>query len=236
MYGNLKLSGTAIRLALSAMTLIYVAPAAANDCLNLMPDDVKAEGEPKICSSDFSGVKSNFSCQDYRSGENRYRVLYKGGRNPQAVLALKANNQEQVLSSPLRGNQKLDCPLKAPADVPKYANHRGTGVCRDEANMPIACSVFQYDAAREPISHLYMVYFPNKTHRHIQVVVEDAGANQNAMVAEISYQLGQSLLKTSCCNDRAIKYLAYAYKLFPRSETYRHAYQRGRAVLAWGDI
>lgn len=235
MNGNRKLAGAAIKLLLPLLSLFYTAHAAANECLNLLPYDVKTEGLPKICTSDFSGIKSDYSCQDYRSGESRYRVLYKGGRHAQAVLALKANGQEQVLSSPLRGDQKLDCPLHAPADVPKYASHRGIGVCRDEANMPIVCSVFQYAAARQPVAHLYMVYYPNETHKQIQIEVEDAGANQDAMVAEIAFQLGQSLLKTSCCSDRAMKYLAYAYRLFPRSETYRHAYQRGRAMLAWGN-
>lgn len=234
MYGNLKLSGTAVRLLLSTLSLVYLAPAAANECLNLLPDDVKAEGIPKICTSHFSGIKSSYSCQDYRSGKNHYRVLYKGGHHAQALLALRANGQEQVLSSPEQGDQKLDCPLNAPVGIPKYASHRGIGVCRDEANMPIACSVFQYSAARQPISHLYMVYYPNENHKQIQIEVEDAGANQNAMVAEFAFQIGQSLLKTSCCSDRAMKYLAYAYRLFPRSETYRHAYQQSRAMLALG--
>jgi len=235
MYDNRKLSGTAIRLLLSVLSLFYLAHAAANECLNLMPYDVKADGSPKICSSNFSGIKSDFGCQDYRSGDNRYRVLYKGGRHAQAVLALKPNGQEQVLSSPGRGDPKLDCPLKAPVAVPKYASHRGMGVCRDEANQPVACSVFQYAAARETVSHLYMVYYPNQSHAKAQIEVEDAGANKDAMVAEIAYQIGQSLLKTSCCNDRAMQYLAYAYRLFPRSETYRHAYQRSRALLAMGN-
>ena len=235
MYDNRKLAGTA-SLLLSVLSLFYLAPAAANECLNLMPYDVKVEGSPKVCSSNFSGMKSDYGCQDYRSGERRYRVLYKGGRHAKAVLALKANGQEQVLSSPLHGNQKLDCPLNAPADVPKYASHRGIGVCRDDANMPIVCSIFQYAAARQPVAYLYMVYYPNESHEQIQIEIEDAGANQDAMVAEIAFQIGQSLLNTSCCSERAMKYLAYAYRLFPRSETYRTAYQRGRAMLALGDI
>jgi len=235
MYDTRKLAGTIVRLMLSVLSMFYLAHATANECLNLMPYDVKTEGSPKICQSNFSGIKSNYACQDYRSGESRYRVLYKGGRHAQAVLALNANGQELILSSSFRGDEKLDCPLNAPANVPEYATHRGMGVCRDEGNMPIVCSIFQYAAAREPATHLYMVYYPNQNHELTRVDVEDAGANKDAMVAEIAYQIGQSLLKTSCCSDRAMQYIAYAYHLFPRSETYRLAYQHSRALLALGN-
>ena len=64
--------------------------------------------------------------------------------------------------------------------------------------------------------------------------VEDAGANKDAMVAELAYQIGTSLWQTECCHEQALQYLAYALQLFPRSITYRHAYQRSRAVLALG--
>lgn len=233
MYDNRKLTGTTVRLVLSILAIFYITHAAANECLNLFPYDVTEDGLPKICQSDFTGMKTDYGCQDYRSGNNRYRVLYKGGRSAKAVLALKVDGTEQVLSSPLRGDPKLNCPLKAPTGVPKYANHRGVGVCRDEDNMPIVCSIYQHAAARQPVSHLYMVYYPNDKRHEIQVDIEDAGANENAMVAEIAFQIGQSLLKTTCCSDRAMQYLAYAYRLFPRSETYRHAYQRSRAMLAF---
>lgn len=233
MYGNRKFAGTVLRLILSVFALFYLAQAAANECLNLFPYDVAEDGTPKICQSGFTGMTSTYGCQDYRSGETRYRVLYKGGSTAKAVLTIAPDGIEQILSSPLRGDQKLDCPLKAPAGVPKYAYHRGIGVCRDEHNMPMACSIFQYSGARQALSHLYMVYYPGDKHQKMHVDVEDAGVNENAMVAEIAYQIGQSLLKTTCCSDRAMPYLAYAYRLFPRSETYRHAYQRSRAILAF---
>lgn len=229
-----KLPGTAIRVVVSLLAMFAIAHAAANECLNLFPYDVTEDGPPKICQSALTGTPSNYACQDYRSGKNRYRVLYKGGRTAKAILVLKADGTHQVLSSPFRGDPKLNCPLSAPKGVPRYASHRGMGVCRDDKNMPVACSVFQYAAARQSVAHMYMVYYPNGTQHKIQVEVEDAGANDDAMVAELAYQLGRSLLGTSCCSDQAMKYLAYAYHLFPRSETYRHAYQRGRALLAFG--
>lgn len=230
----MKLPGTVIRFMFTVAALFYFTHAAANECLNLFPYDVKEDGPPQICQSPLTGTPADYACQDYRSGDNRYRVLYKGGHNAKAVLAIQADGSEQVLSSPLRGDPQLNCSLKAPAGVPKYAAHRGMGVCRDDANMPVACSVFQYAAPRQATAYMYMVFYPNQTQNKMHIVVEDAGANDDAMVAEIAYQLGRSLLETSCCSDQAEKYLAYAYHLFPRSETYRHAYQRSRALLAFG--
>lgn len=231
-----KLMRTTVRLVLTVLAMVYIAPAMANECLNLFPYDVTEDGSPKICQSDFSGMKSNYSCQDYRSGKSHYRVLYKGGRTAKAVLALNPDGTEKVLSSPLRGDPRLNCPLKSPVGVPKYAIHRGMGVCRDENNMPMVCSIFQHAAARQAVAHLYMVYYPSDAQHKVHIDVEDAGANEDAMVAEIAYQLGQSLLQTTCCSEKAMHYLAYAYRLFPRSETYRHAYQRSRALLAFGNL
>lgn len=231
-----KLPDIAAQLVLSVLAVFYLAHAAANECLNLLPDDAAEDGLPKICQSGITGMKSNYGCQDYRSGETRYRVLYKGGRSAKAVLILNPDGSELVLSSPLHGDQKLNCPLKAPTGVPKYATHRGVGVCRDENDKPLACSIFQHAAARQALAHLYMVYYPNDKQHKIQVEVENAGVNENAMVAEIAYQIGQSLLKTTCCSDRAMHYLAYAYRLFPRSETYRQAYQHSRALMAFANL
>lgn len=230
-----KTSGTGMRTVLFVVALFFIAHAAANECLNLFPYDVAEDGLPKICQSAVTGTLKNYSCQDYRSGENHYRVVYKGGNMPMAVLVFNADGSQKVLSSPLRGDEKLNCPLKAPAGVPKYATHRGLGVCRDDNNIPVACSIFQYAAARQTIVHSYMVFYPSNRQQKLRIEVSDAGANDNAMVAELAFQIGLSLSHTSCCSEQSLHYLAYAYHLFPRSETYRHAYQRGRALLAFSN-
>ena len=160
MYDNhTALPGTGIRFLLLVLAMFFIAHAAANECLNLFPYDTAEDGLPKICQSSFNGTQANYSCQDYRSGDNRYRILYKGGSSP----------KEQVLSSPQFGDQTLNCQLKAPAGVPKYAVHRGSGVCNDENDKPVACSFFQYAAARDTLAHSYMVYYPSakrqKLHR-----------------------------------------------------------------------
>ena len=206
-----KLTG-AIRYLLSLLVIIFTTHAAANECLNLFPYDTVEDGLPKICQSAFNGMPSDYSCQDYRSGENRYRVLYKGGRTPKAVLALTSNGSEQLISSPLFGNQKLKCPLKAPVGVPKYATHRGIGICRDENDKPVACSIFLYAAARDINLHSYMVFYPKHKREKVRVDVSDAGKNENAMAAEIAFQIGMTLWETECCHEQAVPYLAYAYR------------------------
>jgi len=229
---NRTLLGIASRTVLSLLTMLFLGHASANECLNLLPDDAKPDGLAKICQSSFNGIEFSYSCQDYRSGDSRYRVLYKGGRTPKAVLALNADGSEQILSSPVFGDNKLTCPLSPPPGVPKYATHRGTGVCHDEHDKPVACSIFLHAAARETEAHRYMVFYPNHNANEVAVEVQAAGNNEDAMVAELAFQIGMSLWETECCTREAVKYLAYAYRLFPRAEAYRTAYQRGRAILA----
>lgn len=229
---NRILSGFTRQALLFLVLLLVVGYAAANECLNLFPYDVKPDGLAKICQSAFNGIEFSYSCQDYRSGDNRYRVLYKGGRTPKAVLALNPDGTEQILSSPVFGDNKLTCPLSAPPGVPRYATHRGIGVCHDEHNKPVACSIFLHAAARESEAHRYMVFYPNSPTDQTKIEVQAAGNNDDAMVAELAFQIGMSLWETECCTKEAVKYLAYAYSLFPRAEAYRQAYQRGRALLA----
>jgi len=214
------------------LCLMYFTSVSANECFNLLPYDVVEDGLPKLCLSSVSGKRELYSCQDYVSGNNHYRVLYRGGRIAKAVLSLQADGNEVLLSSPTQTKTPLSCPLKAPSGVPKYASHRGMGICSDEHDRAVACSVFAYAAPRETVTHSYMVFYPRNAGEKLQVQVSDSGKNSNAMVAELAYQIGRSLSKTACCSDRALKYFAYAYRLFPRSETYRHAYQHSRAQIA----
>jgi hypothetical protein len=230
-----KRPGSAIRWLLSLLAMFYLGHAAANECLNLLPYDTVADGLPKICQSAYNGIADNYSCQDYRSGQNHYRVLYRGGNIPKAVLTIHSDGSEQLMSSPVFGDPKLRCPLNSPAGVPKYANHRGTGVCLDENDKPIACSIYLHAAARETEAHRYMVFYPNQREDKVHIEVQTAGNNKDAMVAELAFQIGMSLWDTECCSAEAVKYFAFAHQLFPRAEAYRKAYQRGRALVAFKD-
>lgn len=230
-----KLARTAThRQWLLAMILLFgTAHAGANDCLRLLPDDITVEGRPHVCQSDFNGIAHDYSCVDYRSGDTQYRVLYRGGLTPKAILRFDTGAAgHQLVSSPLYGDSRLHCPLKAPAGISLHARHQGIGICHDASDQPVVCSVYEHAAPRQPDRHRYMVFYPADASSPVRIEAQVAGANDNAMVAEIAYQLGMSLWVTECCTEQAVAYLAYAYRLFPRAEAYRSAYHRSRAMLA----
>jgi hypothetical protein len=217
---------------LATFTLVFSAQVNANQCLDLMPYDVKADGLPYICQSSFNGIPNNYSCQDYRSGKTRYRVLYRGGTKPKAVVRFNTDESVRLLSAPLFGDKRLDCPLTPPAGVPVHARHRGTGVCYDENDEMVACSVFEHATARQTEAHRFMTFY---TEDPQQPVLTDAQVLRNdvdAMAAEIAYQIGMELWNSECCAEQAVEYLAQAYHLFPRTEAYKTAYRHSRATLA----
>lgn len=208
------------------------AQSAANECLDLMPYDTVADGLPKVCQSSFNGVSSDYSCQNYRSGEIRYQVLYRGGLSPRAIIQLNSDGSQQLLSSPLFGDRRLRCPLNPPAGIPEYAVHRGIGVCHDDNDSLVACSVFEHAMARQPEVHRFMTFYVSDGELPVTIDAQIAGINNDAMVAEFAFQLGMSMWETECCAEQAVDYLAYAYRLFPRTAAYREAYRHSRAVLA----
>mgnify|MGYP007059378624 CR=1 FL=1 len=203
----------------------------ANECLNLMPYDTVADGLPHICQSSFNGVENSYSCQDYRFNNTRYRVLYRGGVTPKAVIELTRNDNYYLLSAPLFGDERLRCPLKPPAGIPQHATHRGTGVCYDENDEMVACSVFEHAAARETEAHRFMTFYHPSSEQPVTIDAQIAGNNEDALVAEIAFQIGMSLWDSECCTEQAVDYLAYAYRLFPRNDLYKTAYRRSRATL-----
>jgi hypothetical protein len=216
---------------LPLLLLLPAGPGLANDCLALMPGQVSKLGELKTCQSAFNGPATQYSCQDYQSGAQRYRVLYKGGLVPKAVVAIDTDDHERLIWSTSRSDSKRYCPLSPPKGVPAKAEHRGTGVCYAEDDDAVPCSVYEYAAARQPYFRRYIVFY-NPTgfgYYHINGYV--AGDNKNALVAEFAYQLGMSLLNTRCCSDQAMQYLEYAYRLFPKAEEYSKAYEKAKSIL-----
>lgn len=216
----------------AVLLLLCTGYAGANDCLKLLPDDTTVDGQPHVCQSAFNGVTRHYSCQDYRSGNTHYRVLYRGGVTPKAVLQFDAHAPYRVVSSPLYGDARLGCPLKPPASMPQHAIHRGLGVCHDAQDRPVACSVYEHAAPRLRVTHRYMTFYTADENDPVRIDTQIAGANDDAMVAELAFQLGMSLWETECCAEQAVDYLAYAYRLFPRADAYRSAYHRSRAMLA----
>lgn len=216
----------------ASLALLFSGTASANECLSAFPNGTVPHGNIKVCQSGFTGLHSQYSCQDYQHGNNRYRVIYKGGLEPKAIVKIKADKSEQLIWSPSFGDNKMRCPLPAPMSVPKHAIHRGLGICQDDNNTNIPCSVYEHAQARQNQAYRYLVFYmqgdagPEVAH---QMAV---GNNQDAMVAEIAYQLGISLLDTSCCSEQASAYLEHAHRLFPKANAYRAGYLDALEQLA----
>jgi hypothetical protein len=223
---------TFLKTMLAGLVLGLASQVSANQCLDLLPYDTVEDGLPSVCQSSFTGIKKNYSCQDYRSGETRYRVLYRGGIYPKAVIQINPDNTRHLVSSSLFGNHKLRCPLKPPQGVPQHAVHRGMGVCQDDNDQLVACSVFEHAKARQTEAYRFMTFYHSDEEPSVSIDAQVAGDNDDAIVAEMAFQIGMSLWDTECCAEQAVKYLEYAYRLFPRAEAYRKAYRHSRASLA----
>ena len=207
----------------AGLLLLIIGQANANECLSKMPAGASALGQAKLCKSAFSGLNGQYSCQDYQASGQRFRVIYKGGLEPLAIVRLDHSGREQLIYSPRWGEHKMRCPLPAPEVISRHAQHRGLGICVDNNDKPVACSVYEHAQARQSRSWRYLVFHQHNgrsevAHRMV------AGDNRDAMEAEIAYQLGLSLLNTECCSERATAYLEHAHRLFPRVTVYRSSY------------
>lgn len=211
--------------------LMHFTYANANECLQVLPINSVEDGIPKVCQSDFTGSKLDYVCQDYRVGEQRYQVLYRGGVTPKAILQVEGNNKYQVMTL---NTWKATCHLPAPPGIPSHALHRGIGLCLDQNDKPVPCSIYEHAEARQPARYRHMVFYKtdDKGYGEISIETKVIDSNNDAMAAELAYQIGISLSQTECCANQAIKYLAYAHQLFPHAKVYREAYQHELSILA----
>jgi hypothetical protein len=214
--------------------MIGVNTATANQCLTYIPHKAVTLEGLKICESSYNGIVDNYSCQDYQSADKKYRVLYKGGVLPKAILELGSGQQEHLIWSTIFGGKKLTCPLLAPRGIHIHAKHRGTGICLNELDQPIPCSIYEHSPPHQTQTHRYLVYYSgdNKGLQNIKVDTFVFDATTNAMTAELAYQFGLSLLHTKCCNEDAISYLEYAYRLYPNANKYSRAYNNAKFNLS----
>jgi len=215
----------------TGLALLFSGTVDANECFSKFPAGTAPLGSIKICQSGFTGLHSQYSCQDYRHKNSDYRVIYKGGLEPKAIVKLDAAG-EQLIWSPRFGDHQMRCPLPAPASVPKHARHRGLGICQDENNANIPCSVYEHAQARQSRAYRYLVFYRQDGAGSETVHQMAVGDNQDAMVAELAYQLGLSLLETRCCSERASAYLEHAHRLFPKASAYRAGYLHALEQLA----
>jgi len=205
---------------------------AANQCLSYLPADVATSGELKLCHSSYNGLPDQYSCQEYQTSHATYRVLYKGGLVPKAIVQLDKSGEEHVMWSTLFADAPMQCPLLPPAGITIHAKHLGVGVCVDEKDQNVPCSVYQHAEARDKESYRYMVFYEANGKGASLVDEQFAGSNEDAMVAEIAYQIGVQLLNTECCSERAIHYLEFAFNRYPQTTDYRVAYNSAKLLLA----
>ncbi|MDH5407716.1 MAG: hypothetical protein OEZ33_01440 [Gammaproteobacteria bacterium] len=224
---NQKLSAV-----LSLLLCIVVFEAKASQCQSFIPSSAYPVGELRLCSSSYSGLKQQYSCQDYELKGHHFRVIYRGGLVPKAIVRLDKYQNEKLVWSTQFGDRRMACPINAPKGMPKHAKHLGIGICVDDLDKEVPCSVYEHQAARSMEYHRFMVFYKADGSGTSMVDKQVVGANQNAMVAEIAYQLGLSLLQTDCCSEQSMAYLELAHKLFPQAQDYHAAYQHAQSVLA----
>lgn len=219
-------------LSVAGICLAIQANAATKQCLDYLPANVTSASDVRVCTSSFNGDANNYICRDYVAGDVNYRVLYKGGLVPKAILKFDEKNHRQLVWSPLFGDQEMRCPLAPPDGVPRHAKHRGIGVCHDENDHAVPCSVFEHAAPRNADAYRYLAIYDANGEAPASVNKIVAGKNMYAVEAEFSFQIGMSLLDTDCCREQGVSYIKHAYELFPQADTYRVAYYRNKGLLA----
>jgi len=218
--------------ALLGVCFAIQAHAANNQCLQYLPENITSSNDVRICTSSYNGIANQYICRDYVAGDEHYRVLYQGGTTPKAILKFDELNHKQLVWSPLFGDEEMRCPLAPPDGIPRHAKHRGIGVCHDENDAAIPCSVYEYAEPRSTETYRYMVMHDRNGKAPADIKKFVAGKNVNAVEAEISFQIGMSLLETDCCREQGLAYVKHAYELFPHADTYRVTYHRKKAQLA----
>jgi len=221
-YQPSNLVGRQVFLLLALLGSLPAAKAGGNDCPALLPADAKPIGELRLCRAD-AGTSGEFSaCRDYTTRDHLFTVEFRGGVVPVALRQRLAGAVQGTAVTQTAGDRgKRGCDLTPPLDVAQGATYRGTGVCHDEHDRPLPCSVYEGANARQRTAMRYFVYYEPDGSGIRQVDALPAGPNQQAFEAEMAFQLGQALAATGCCEEKARAYVAHALGLFPADPTYR---------------
>jgi len=208
-----------------AVALSFAPNTRAAECFDLIPEAARPEGEMWLCLSAHNGRLERYSCQDYVDARVRYRLFFRGGVVPKAVAVFRHGKPRkfQLIERNTTAPQQT-CEIATPAGVPEDALHLGTGVCRNDCGKRVPCSVFRLEAARYPAIVHYTVLYDSQGYGPMSLDTRKLGTNDEAMMAELSFQLGTNLLDANCCMDQALDYLGYAYRLFPDDTQYRESY------------
>lgn len=198
----------------------------ADNCLNYLSAGAEAIGEFAICRVTHKGKPGTYACQRYQDSSRMFVILFNGGTSPQVIYSTDLDLQQPIRVEWDRAtaNTRLSCQLARPDSIPASARYLGTGVCENDANRKVPCSLYHHAAARSKTMEHYMVFFDVHGRGASSVEIFPSGENNQAMIAELAYQLGMAKMKTACCRRQAAAYLRFAYEAFPRSKVYRDAY------------
>jgi len=223
-YQTSNLVGSQVILLLALQGSLPAAKAGGNDCPALLPADAKPIGALRLCRADAGTSGELSACRDYITGDHLFTVEFRGGVVPVALrqrLAGAAQGTAAAVTQTMGVRGKRGCDLTPPQDVAQGATYRGTGVCHDEYDRPLPCSVYEGANARQRTAMRYFVYYEPDGSGIRQVDALPAGPNQQAFEAEMAFQLGRALSATGCCEEKARAYVAHALGLFPADPTYR---------------
>ncbi len=201
-------------------------------CSAFIPSDAVPTANLHLCLSSHRGQAEMYACQDLHAQSGMFRVYFKGGRQPKAIARLDSRNQvSQLVWKENAFTPSPDCKLTTPPRI--FANSRfmGASVCEDDNDQSVPCAVFRVQAPRVETYADYMIFYGPKGHGPKKIQMVYTGVNQDAIPAELMYQIGLSLIHTRCCQQSGLQYIQQASRLFPTSRLYRAAYQHYKAEI-----
>ena len=195
-------------------------------CSAFIPSDSKTVGSIQLCRSGHSGKDALYACQNFASASGKYRVFFKGGRQPKAIARVAEDGAiNEMMWSDAEQARTPVCDFPPPALVPSTTTFIGAGVCQDEADQFIPCAVFRHNTPRSSTITDHMVFYSPDGSGPAYTSTIEIGINRDAVPAEIAFQIGLNLMQTHCCQQRGLQYIEYACQLYPDSRLYRETFE-----------
>jgi hypothetical protein len=215
---NLCVAGVLLTTAMGAAPVLAGQGKNQAICSNFLPADARPVASLRLCRFGLDGQTAIYACQDFRSGGERYRVMFKGSHHPQAITMLTADGEvSKVIWSRTKNSKQPVCSLTPPPQAPATNQFVSAGVCADDDGQSVPCAVFRRKAPRAQLITDYLVFYRTDgsgPHHAIPMYVD---TDPDALPAELALQIGQRLMKKPCCQHRGRQYLQYASQLNPEA-------------------
>lgn len=198
-------------------------------CSAYIPLNARTVDSFRLCQSDHEGANKLYACVQFVSAKTNYRVLFSGGRHPAAIARLTTRGEvDELVWREAKESNRPTCDFSPPDTLPPETIFIGAGVCEDDQAQSFPCAVFRDKLPQRATFADHMVHYraDGMGPEHTSIIY--TGVNEDAAPAQLAFQIGLALLKTSCCQQNGLKYIEHAYRLFPGSIVYRSAYQHYR--------